>query len=124
VSNTYYFARAIADQVDGLTGSTDGIGIVFPDQDGAGTHVNVSAAGVTANAPNRDNAVRFLEYLASDAAQQYFAAQNNEYPAVPGIAATEAVTGLGSFRADEMNLSALGRNQAAAERIFNETGWE
>lgn len=124
LSNTYYFARALTSQVDGLTGSTDNIGIVFPDQDGNGTHVNISAAAVTANAPNRDNAVTFLEYLASDEAQEYFAGQNNEYPAVPGVATVEAVTGLGSFVADDLNLSALGRNQAAAERIFNEIGWK
>ena len=124
VSNTYYFARALTSQVDGLTGSTDGLGIVFPDQGGNGTHVNVTAAGVTANAPNRDNAVKFLEYLASDAAQEYFAGQNHEYPAVPGLATTEAVTSLGSFTADDLNLSALGRNQATAERIFNEIGWK
>jgi iron(III) transport system substrate-binding protein len=124
VANTYYFARAIASQVDGLTGSTDGIGIVFPNQETTGTHVNVSAAAVAAHAPNRDNAVKFLEYLASDSAQEYFAGQNNEYPAVPGLATTEAVTSLGSFRADDLNLAALGRNQAAAERIFTETGWK
>jgi len=124
VANTYYFARAISSQVDGLTGSTDGIGIVFPNQETTGTHVNVSAAAVAAHAPNRDNAVKFLEYLASDSAQEYFAGQNNEYPAVPGLATTEAVTALGTFRADDLNLAALGRNQAAAERIFTETGWK
>ncbi|MCX7645828.1 MAG: Fe(3+) ABC transporter substrate-binding protein [Rhodobacteraceae bacterium] len=124
VANTYYLARAIASQVDGLTGSTDQIGIVFPNQETTGTHVNVSAAAVAAHAPNRDNAVKFLEYLTSDSAQEYFAGQNNEYPAVPGLAATEAVTSLGAFRADELNLAALGRNQAAAERIFTETGWK
>lgn len=124
VANTYYFARAISSQVDGLTGSTDGIGIVFPNQETTGTHVNVSAAAVAAHAPNRDNAVKFLEYLASDSAQEYFAGQNNEYPAVPGLATTEAVTALGTFRADDLNLAVLGRNQAAAERIFTETGWK
>ena len=124
VSNTYYFARAVSAQVDGLTGSTDGIGVVFPNQETTGTHINVSAAAVTAHAPNRDAAVQFLEYLASDSAQEYFAGQNNEYPAVPGLATTEAVTALGTFRADELNLSALGRNQAAADRIYTETGWK
>ncbi len=124
VTNTYYFARAIASQVDGLTGSTDQIGIVFPNQETTGTHVNISAAAVAANAPNRENAVRFLEYLASDSAQQYFAGQNNEYPVVEGLAPDEVVQQLGEFTADDLNLAVLGQNQAAAERIFNETGWE
>jgi iron(III) transport system substrate-binding protein len=124
VSNTYYFARALTSEVDGLTGSTDGIGIVFPNQGGTGTHVNISAAGIAVNAQNRENAERFLEYLVSDEAQEYFAAQNNEYPAVEGIAALEVVRQLGDFEPDTLNLSALGRNQAAAERIFNEVGFE
>jgi iron(III) transport system substrate-binding protein len=62
VANTYYFARGVAGQVDGLTEGIDKIGIVFPDQGGNGTHVNISGAGVAANAPNRDNAVKLLEY--------------------------------------------------------------
>lgn len=124
VANTYYFARAVASNVDGLSGHTDGIGIVFPDQDGNGAHVNLAIAGITAHSPNHDNAVKFIEYLTTDEAQTHFAGQNNEYPVVEGVATTAVVQQLGSFRADDMNLSALGRNQAAAERIFNETGWK
>lgn len=124
LSNTYYFARALRTEVDGLSDATDQIGWVFPDQDGNGTHVNISVAGVAANAPNRENAVKFLEYLASDQAQEYFSAGNDEFPVVPGVAKSESVAKLGEFKADDLNLSVLGENQAAAERIFTETGWE
>ncbi len=124
LSNTYYFARAIRTPVEGLSEGLDNIGWVFPDQDGNGTHINISVAGVAANAPNRENAVRFLEYLASDQAQEYFSAGNDEYPAVATAPVAENVAGLGTFKADNLNLSALGENQAAAERIYNETGWE
>jgi len=124
VANTYYFARALRTEVEGLSGSTDQIGWVFPDQDGNGTHVNVSAAGVLANAPNRDNAVKFLEYLASDSAQEYFAAGNDEYPVVEGVGLSASVTQLGEFKRDDLNLSALGEYQAEAQNIYNAVGYK
>jgi len=126
ISNTYYFARAIRTQVEGLT-EADGfgrIGWVFPNQDGYGTHVNISGAGVAANAPNRNNAIAFLEYLTSDQAQEYFAEGNDEYPVVEGVDLAESVAGLGTFTRDELNLAELGRNQALAQTIYNDLGWK
>lgn len=125
LANTYYFARALREPpVEGLSEGIDTIGWVFPNQETTGTHINISVAGVAAHAPNRDNAVKFLEYLASDQAQEYFSAGNDEFPVVVGAALSPNVAALGAFRADELNLSALGENQAQAERIYNETGWE
>ena len=124
LANTYYFARALRVEVEGITGSTDKFGWVFPDQDGVGTHVNVSAAGVLVNAPNKDNAIKFLEYLASDSAQSYFASGNDEYPVVAGVGLSASVSQLGTFKADELNLSALGENQTKAQEIYNEIGYK
>ena len=124
ISNTYYFARALTSPVDGVSEHLDKFGWVFPNQGDRGTHVNVSAAGVVATAPNRENAIRFLEYLASDQAQRYFAEGNAEYPAVPGVALGEGVARLGLFRSDNLNLSALGENQPAAVRIYDEVGFK
>ncbi|MBM9593489.1 extracellular solute-binding protein [Roseitranquillus sediminis] len=124
VSNTYYFARAIAEQVDGVSDGIDQIGWVFPNQDTTGAHMNLSGGGVAVNAPNRENAVAFLEYLASDSAQQYFAAGNNEYPAVADVETTEAVDQLGEFTADDVDLAAVAEHLATAQQIFNEVGWE
>jgi iron(III) transport system substrate-binding protein len=124
IANTYYFARGLAGQVDGLTEGIDKIGVVFPDQDGNGTHVNISGAGVTTHAPHRDNAIKLLEYFTSDQAQAYFANGNNEYPVVEGIAASSVVEGLGSFTADTLNLNKLGENQARAQEIYNEVGYK
>ncbi len=126
VANTYYFARARATGEEGLT-EADGlgrIGWIFPDQAGHGTHVNISGAGLTAHAPNRDNALKFLEYLASDSAQAYFADGNYEYPAVAGVARDSTVASLGTFTPDSLNLAALGEHQARAQEIFNELGWK
>ncbi|MDZ7824447.1 MAG: extracellular solute-binding protein [Ahrensia sp.] len=84
VANHYYFARGLAGGVEGLSAEIGKIGWVFPDQDGNGTHINTSAAGVLKTAPNRENAIKLLQYLSSDLAQEYFANGNNEYPAVAG----------------------------------------
>ena len=124
VSNTYYFARALRKDVRGVSDSTDMFGWVFPNQSSTGAHVNVSVGAVAAHAPNRENAVRFLEYLASDQAQEYFSAGNDEYPAVPGVALAPSVAELGFFRPDDLNLSALGENQAQAQMIYDEVGYE
>lgn len=124
IGNTYYFARAIRTDVKGLSASIDKIGWVFPDQSGNGAHMNISAGAVAAHAPNRDNAIKFLEYLTSDAAQQYFSAGNDEYPAVPGVALSPSVAKLGLFRQDAINLSTVANNAAKATEIFNAAGWE
>ncbi len=124
VANTYYFARALRTDVKGLSADIDQIGWVFPAQDAEGAHMNLSGAGVAAHAPNKDNAIKFLEYLASDQAQQYFSAGNDEFPAVPGVTLSESVAKLGEFKADAVDLSAVAKNVPEAQKIFNEVGWK
>ncbi|MGP6086698.1 extracellular solute-binding protein [Antarctobacter jejuensis] len=124
VSNTYYFARAIRTEVSGVSADLDKIGWIFPNQDGTGAHMNLSGAGVAAHAPNKENAIKFLEYLASDQAQQYFSAGNDEYPAVPGVALSPSVAALGFFKPDDVDLSAVAKNIPTAQKIFNEVGWK
>ncbi|SFC04370.1 extracellular solute-binding protein [Tropicimonas isoalkanivorans] len=123
VSNTYYFARALRKDVDGVSEAIDQIGWVFPDQEGNGAHMNLSGAGVAAHAPNRENAVKFLEYLSGDSAQGYFSAGNDEFPAVEGVDLAESVQKLGSFKKDDVDLSEVAENIATAQKIFNEVGW-
>ena len=125
ISNTYYFARALRTDVKGLEKDALAmIGWVFPSQDGEGAHMNLSGGGVAKHAPNRENAILFLEYLASDQAQQYFSAGNDEYPAVPGVALSPSVAALGLFRPDAVDLSAVAQNVPEAQKIFNEVGWK
>lgn len=118
--NTYYLARFATPEKRKVL---DAVGIIFPNQSTTGTHVNMSGAGVVKTAPNRANAVRFLEYLSSESAQKYLAGGNNEYPAAKGIAPTSAVEALGSFRADPLGAAEIGRNEAAATRLFNAARW-
>ena len=124
VSNTYYFARAIRKDVDGVSNAVEGIGWVFPDQGGRGAHVNVSTGGVAAHAPNKENAIRFLEYLASDQAQQYFSAGNDEYPGVPGVGLSPSVATLGFFRSDNLDVAQIGGNTPKAQDIYNAVGYK
>ena len=84
VANSYYFARAIRKDVKGVSENRDQIGWLFPSQNTEGAHMNLSGGGVAVHAPNKENAIKFLEYLSSDSAQAYFSAGNDEYPAVSG----------------------------------------
>ena len=85
--------------------------------------MNVSGAGLVANAPNRENAIAFLEYLTSESAQRYFADGNNEYPAVAGMEGNSAVESLGEYSADTLNASRIGEGQNEAVQIFDRAGW-
>ncbi|MGD1886722.1 MAG: extracellular solute-binding protein [Cohaesibacteraceae bacterium] len=130
LSNTYYFGRILrrlaeGNPVEGFEdqAAIDGIGWVFPNQEDSGSHVNISGAGIAANAPNPENAALFLEYLASDQAQAYFSAGNDEYPAVMGTPISASVAQLGFFRQDTQNLSVLGENQPLAQEIYNGIGY-
>ncbi|MEO0904093.1 MAG: extracellular solute-binding protein [Pseudomonadota bacterium] len=125
ISNTYYFARALRKEVDGLDAAAlENIGWVFPAQNAEGAHMNLSGGGVAANAPNLDNAIAFMKYLASDQAQEYFSAGNDEYPAVAGVGLSPSVAAMGLFRPDAVDLSAVAQNVATAQQIFNQVGWE
>jgi iron(III) transport system substrate-binding protein len=125
ISNHYYYARLARSDKPQDKAVAGKLGIVLPGQSGTGTHVNISGAGVLKNAPHRDAAVSFLEYLASDDAQRYFADGNNEWPVVPSARVTNPVlSSLGEFRYDPLNVAALGRNQPEAQKIFDRVGWK
>jgi iron(III) transport system substrate-binding protein len=125
ISNTYYFVRLLKSAKPEEKAAAQKIGVVFPNQSSRGAHVNISGAGVAKHAPHRDAAVKFLEYLSSPQAQAYFAGGNNEYP-VAGKAAAEnrELMSLGEFRKDSVNVSLLGRNQGAAQQIYDRAGWK
>jgi iron(III) transport system substrate-binding protein len=124
MSNTYYFGRALRKPVKGLSDDVAKIGWVFPNQDNIGAHMNLSGGGVAKHSPNKENAIKFLEYLASDQAQQYFSAGNDEYPAVPGVGISPSVAQLGFFKPDDVDASAIAENVPAAQKLLNEAGWK
>ncbi len=122
IVNSYYLARYAAQDAENPE-VLEAIGVIFPNQETTGTHINISGAGVLKHAPNRENAIRFLEYLTEESAQRYFANGNNEYPAVLSVAASSAVEGLGEFKPDTLNAAEIGKGQAQAVRIYDQAGW-
>lgn len=124
ISNSYYLARLMRSNKPEDRQVVESLGVVWPNQNTWGTHINVSGAGILKTAPNRDAAVKFMEYLASDQAQGYFANGNNEWPAVASVKLDNpALKAMGSFKPDTLNVGELAKNAAQAQRIFDRAGW-
>lgn len=123
--NHYYLLRLQdSDQAEDRA-IADKLRLVFPDQAGLGTHVNISGAGVATHAKNPDNARKLLEFLLQPAQQAVLSAANQEFPAAQGVpAGTPALKALGGFREDAAALSDLGPRQAEAQVIFDRAGWK
>ena len=124
ISNTYYLARLMRSEKAEDQAVVAKVGVVWPDQAGKGTHINVSGGGMLKNAPHKEAAVKFLEYLASDEAQRYFADGNNEWPVVAGLKiANPALDKLGAFKADTLPVGSLAMYRAKAQMIFDRAGY-
>jgi iron(III) transport system substrate-binding protein len=124
IANTYYLAGMLASADEGQRAAAKKMGVFWPNQGGRGTHVNVSGAALTVSAKNRDAAVRLMEYLASDAAQQWYAETNGEYPLRPDIPVSDTLDSWGAFKADDLPLDKLGELNAAAVRLMDRAGWK
>ncbi|WP_290660577.1 extracellular solute-binding protein [Aquabacterium sp.] len=124
ISNSYYLARLMrSSKPEDLLVVKD-LGVAWPNQKSWGTHINVSGAGVIKTAPNRDAAIRFLEYLSSDEAQAYFADGNNEWPVVSSAKVKNpALDSLGSFKSDALPVGQLAANAVLAQKVFDRAGW-
>jgi iron(III) transport system substrate-binding protein len=124
LTNTYYLVRLMRSTNAADKEAMSKVGMIWPNQSGWGTHVNVSGGGVARNAPNRDAAIRFLEYLAGDSAQAYLANGNNEWPVVRSqVGRNTALESLGEFKADPLPIAQIGRAQVDAAKIIDRAGW-
>ncbi len=127
LTNTYYLARIMRSTAPEDKAVADRVGVVFPNQESWGTHVNVAGAAVAKNAKNPANAIKFMEYLASPQAQNYFANGNNEWPAVASVKvsnpALQAMTG-GSFKAETIPVSVIGNNQMKVQQMLDRVGYK
>jgi iron(III) transport system substrate-binding protein len=122
VGNTYYIGQMLADPEQ--KAAAEAVRIAFPVFEGDGVHVNVSGIAMTKSAPNRENALLFMEWLAGDTAQQVYAETNNEYPVKPGVARSELVAGWGDFMTDSISLTEIASHRAAALRIMEEVNFD
>ncbi len=125
VANTYYAARLIKSDKADERAIMEKLRIVWPNNSGRGVHMNISGGGVLKHAPNRESAVKFMEYLASDEAQGYFANGNNEWPVVAGAKVNnDALASMGTFKQDAIQMLVLGKNQRQAQEIVNRVGYK
>jgi iron(III) transport system substrate-binding protein len=125
LANSYYVARLMRSSKPEDRAAMEKVGVLFPDQADFGTHVNIAGAGIARHSRNRDAAVKFLEYLASDSAQAYFADGNNEWPAVAAVkVANPALRTLGDFKAETIPVSVVGLNQVKVQQILDRVGYK
>jgi len=125
LSNTYYYFRLLRSQNSDERAIAEKLGVLLPNQGNRGTHVNISGAGVLKHAPNKEAAILFLEYLASDEAQNYFANGNNEWPVVQSVKPNNAALAtIGKFKTDTLNLAVIGKNQPTAQKIADRSGFK
>jgi len=122
ITNSYYFIR-MENGDPGDREIADRLQLAFPSLDGAGSHVNISGGGVAANAPNRENAIRLLEFLASPESQEHFSRNNNEFPASPDVAVPAPVDAYADFKAHPMAVAAFAEHQPEAQAIMSRDGW-
>lgn len=118
IANTYYFGR-LMEKKPGLP-----LGIFWASQQGGGVHVNVSGAGITRHAKHEKEALRLLEWLSSEKAQNQFADVNLEYPVNPAVKPDAVVSAWGPFRQNAMNLSKAGELQAQAVKLMDRAGYK
>jgi len=123
VANTYYAVRLAESDDPEDQRVYEQVAVFFPNQDGRGTHVNVSGGGVTTNAPNRANAIRLLEFLSGPEAQSLFASSNGEYPVLEGVEWSSTLQEWGDFQSDTLDLTRLGELNDTAVRTFDRAGW-
>jgi len=124
VANTYYLGTMLNSSDPAQREAAAKIAVFWPNQANRGSHVNVSGAGVTRHARNRNNAVRLLEFMTTEESQRWYADANLEYPVRTGITLNPTLEAWGTFAGDTINLAELGRHNAAAVRLMDRAGWK
>ncbi|MDB4807609.1 Fe(3+) ABC transporter substrate-binding protein [bacterium] len=122
VANSYYFARMLSGTPEEREAASK-VEVVFPNQKNRGTHVNLSGVGVVKAAPNKANAIKFIEFLSGDRAQEVFAKGNNEYPVAPSAQTIPVLKDFGAFKEDQVNAAKFGNNNTEAIRMMDRAGW-
>ncbi len=123
IMNTYYIGRMMNSSDTFEQEVADTVEVFFPNQETTGTHVNVSAAGVTRYSPNPEAATQFIEFLSNEESQSSFANANYEYPVNEHVEPHDLLKSWGDFKAQDINLSVLGENSQRAAIIMDEVDW-
>ncbi|MBM9537598.1 Fe(3+) ABC transporter substrate-binding protein [Desulfobulbus alkaliphilus] len=123
IANSYYFGRLLASENLADQNVTSKVRVMWPNQQDRGVHMNLSGAGVTQSATNVEQAIKLLEFLSAAHAQEIYARENNEYPVNPKVPHSGPVVQMGTFKADELNLSLIEKYNAEAVRVMDRAGW-
>lgn len=124
VANTYYYGMMLSGSDAAQKEAANKMGLFWPNQEGRGAHVNVSGAGIAKHAPNKDNALKLIEFLASKDSQSWYAEANIEYPVRGDAEVSQQLKSWGPFKADHLNLSVLGTNNMKAVMLMDQAGWK
>lgn len=124
IVNTYYIGKLLTSKNPDEVLAGKGIKVFFPNQYGRGSHINVSGAGVAKYAPNKGNAIKFIEFLASKDSQEKFALSNFEYPVNAEVEPSDILKSWGVFKEDMLSLTQLGENNKKAVLTFDKAGWK
>jgi iron(III) transport system substrate-binding protein len=122
IGNTYYMGQMLADPEQ--VPAAESVNIVFPTFENGGTHVNISGIAMTKSAPNRENALKFMEWLSGDAAQKIYAEMNHEYPVKPGVERSALVASWGEFTQDSKTLAEIAAQRPAAVKIMETVNFD
>jgi iron(III) transport system substrate-binding protein len=125
LTNSYYLARLMRSNKAADQEIVAKVGMIWPNQASSGTHMNIAGGAVASYAPNKAAAIKFLEYLASDTAQKYFADGNNEWPIVKSVKTTnDALNKLGNFKQENISIASIGKNQIYAQKILDRVSYK
>ncbi len=123
IVNTYYVGLLLNAQNEEDRKAGEAVTMIFPNQEGNGTHINVSGVGVAKNAPNKEHAIKFIEYLSSVEAQEILTNLNFEFPVNPQAEKADLIQSWGDFKTDTMDLYKMGEYNSEAVKIFDRVGW-
>lgn len=124
IVNSYYIGLMLNGESAEEKKAAESIDIIYPNQENRGTHINVSAVALTKHAPNKENAIKFLEFMSGNHAQEILALTNYEYPVNPEVPMAGLLESWGTFKKDSVNLSLLGKYNDRAVKIMDQAGWK
>lgn len=124
IINTYYLGKLLDSKNALEVDAGKKVGLFFPNQNTTGTHINVSAVGVAKYSPNKENAIKFIEFLLSPEAQKMYAESNHEYPVHPDVKPSELLQSWGNFKKDDLDLGKLYQYNKAAVEAFQVAEWK
>ena len=122
IGNSYYYGNMLNDE--NQHEAAESVRLVFPNAAGRGTHINISGIALTKSAPNRDNAIRLMEFLSEPKAQQIYAEANTEYPATPDVKPSGMVAEWGEINPDDLSLQEIAENRSAAVKMVDRVDYD